>query len=244
MCQKFSKTHLEPGGFAEYFRVPADNLQVDCFQIPDSVSFEEATLIEPVACGVRAIKECAIQQGDSVVIIGAGPAGVINSALARLSGAAQIIVSDVIPYRLRAAQKFGVDVTINVQNENLLDKVTAVTESRGADVVVVTAPNVKAYASALEICRKGGTICVFAPTSPEQTIPLSPHKLFFQEIKIVSSYSTSHLETRTALELIRSGRIDAKALITHRFPLSRAAEAFQAVAKNKECLKVVILNEK
>lgn len=243
MCQKFSKTHLEPGGFAEYFRVPADNLQVDCLEIPDNVSFEEATLIEPIACGVRAIKECAIQQADSVVIIGAGPTGMINSALARLSGATQVIVSDVIPYRLRAAKKFGTDLTVNVQNENLVDRVVGATEGRGADVVVVTAPNIEAYASALEVCRKGGTICVFAPTSPEQSIPLSPQRLFFRGIKIVSSYSTSHLETRTALELISSGRIDAKALITHRFPLSHAAEAFRTAAENKECLKVVILNE-
>jgi len=244
MCEKFGKTHLEPGGFAEYFNVPADNLRVDSLKLPDDVSFEEATLIEPVACGVRAMKKCEIQQGDTVAIVGAGPAGVINTALARLSGAGPIIVSDVIDYRLRAAKKFGADVTVNVEKENLVDEVRAATEGRGADVVVVTAPNVKAYASALEVCRKGGTICVFAPTSPDQAIPISMHRLFFQEIKLVPSYSTSHLETRTALELIRSGRIDAEGLITHRFPLSRTAEAFQTAARNKECLKVVVLNEK
>ena len=244
LCEKFGKTHLEPGGFAEYFNVPADNLRVDSLKLPDDVSFEEATLIELVACGVRAIKKCEIQQGDTVAIVGAGPAGVINTALARLSGAAQIIVGDVIDYRLRAAKKFGADLVVNVEKENLVDEVRAVTEGRGADVVVVTAPNVKAYASALEVCRKGGTICVFAPTSPDQAIQISMHRLFFQEIKIIPSYSTSHLETRTALELIRSGRIDAEGLITHRFPLSLAAEAFQTAARNKECLKVVVLNEK
>lgn len=244
MCKKFSKTHIEPGGFAEYFKVPADNLQVDTLKIPDEVSFEEATLTEPIACGVRAMKKCEIQYGDTVAIIGAGPAGVINTALARLSGAGQIIVGDVIDYRLGAARKFGADVVVNVQNESFIDKVKGVTDGRGADVVVVTAPNAKAYTSAFDACRRGGTVCVFAPTSPEQTIPLSPHRLFFEEIKVIPSYSTSHLETRTALELIRSGRIDAKGLITHRFPLSHAAEAFQTAAKNKECLKVVVLNEK
>jgi L-iditol 2-dehydrogenase len=244
MCQKFAKTHLDPGGFAEYFRVPEDNLRIDTLRIPDSVSFEEATLIEPLACGIRAINKCEIQNGDTVAIIGAGPAGIINVALRRLSGAGQILVSDVVDYRLRMARKFGADVAINVQNESFAEAVKSVTEDRGADTVIVTAPSVKAYDSALEICRKGGTICVFAPTSPEQTISVSPHRLFFQEIRLVPSYSTSHLETRTALELIRTGRIDAKGLITHRFPLSRAGEAFQTAARNKECLKVVILNEK
>jgi L-iditol 2-dehydrogenase len=244
MCQKFSKTHLDPGGFAEYFRVPADNLRIDTLKIPDGVSFEEATLIEPIACGIRAINKCGIQHGDTVAIIGAGPAGVINVALAGLSGAGQILVSDVVDFRLKAARKFGADMAINVQEESFAEMVKSATESRGADVVIVTAPSVKAYDSALEVCRKGGTACVFAPTAPEQTVSISPHKLFFQEIKLVPSYSTSHLETRTALELIRTGRIDAKGLITHRFPLSRTKEAFQTAARNKECLKVVVLNEK
>jgi L-iditol 2-dehydrogenase len=243
MCEKFSKTHLEPGGFAEYFKVPSDNLQIDTLKIPSKVPFEEATLIEPIACGLRAIRKCAIQHGDTVAIIGAGPAGMINTALARLSGATQIIVTDVIDYRLMAARKFGADDTVNALNEDLEARVKELTEGRGADIVIVTAPNSKAYSSAFDVCRKGGTLCVFAPTSPEQTIPISPHRLFSQEVKIVASYSTSHLETRMALELISSGRIDAEALITHRFPLSRAAEAFQTAAKSKECLKVVILNE-
>ena len=243
MCEKFPKTHLEPGGFAEYFKVPFDNLRIDSLKIPVSVSFEEATLIEPIACGLRAIRKCGIQQGDTIAIIGAGPAGVINTALARFFGATQIIVGDVIDYRLMAARRYGADNTVNVQNEDLADSVKKVTDGRGADVVIVTAPNVKAYSSAFEVCRKGGTVCVFAPTSPEQTIPLSPHRLFSQETRIVPSYSTSHLETRMALELISSGRIDAKALITHRFPLGRAAEAFQTAARSKECLKVVVLNE-
>jgi L-iditol 2-dehydrogenase len=244
MCQKFSETHLDPGGFVEYFRVPADNLRLDTLKIPEGISFEQATLIEPVACGIRAINKCGIHQEDTVAIVGAGPAGVINVALARLSGASQILVSDVIDFRLEAARKFGADMAINVQNESFTETVKSATEGRGADIVIVTAPSTKAYDSALEACRKGGTICVFAPTSPEQTVSISPHKLFFREIRLVPSYSTSHVETRTALELIRTSKIDAKGLITHRFPLSHTDEAFKTAARNKECLKVVVLNEK
>jgi len=243
MCEKFGKTHLEPGGFAEFFRVPADNLRVDTLKVPKEVSFEEATLIEPVACGIRAMKKCGIEYGDCVAVVGAGPAGLINCALARLSGADVVAVADVVDYRLKVAKRFGADVAVNVEKEDFVKAVGAVTDGRGADVVVVTAPNVKAYESALRVCRRGGTVCLFAPTSPEQTVALSPHKLFFNEVKLVPSYSTSHLETRTALELIRSKRIDAKALITHRFPLSRVGEAFRTAARSKECLKVVVLNE-
>ncbi|MGQ9565202.1 MAG: alcohol dehydrogenase catalytic domain-containing protein [Candidatus Bathyarchaeales archaeon] len=243
MCEKFGKTHLELGGFAEFFRVPADNLRIDTLKIPGGVSFEEATLIEPVACGVRAMKKCEIECDSCVVVVGAGPAGIINVALARLFGAGVVVVADVVDYRLRAAERFGADVAVNVERESFVKRVKAVTEDRCADVVVVTAPNVKAYESALDVCRRGGTICVFAPTSPEKVLSVSPHKLFFNEIRLVPSYSTSHLETRVALELIQSKRIDAKGLISHRFPLSQVGEAFRTAARSKECLKVVVYNE-
>jgi len=243
MCDKFRQTHIHPGGFAEYFKVPAPNLQTDTLKIPDDVSFEEATLIEPVACCLRALKKCKIQPGDTVVIIGAGSSGIIHTLLSRSFGASQIIVSDLVNYRLEAARKFGADLTINPQSETLVKKVEEVTNRTGADIVVVTAPNIKAFSEGIDVCRKGGTVCLFAPAPPNEHIRISPHKLFFSEIKIIPSYSASHIETRTALKLISSGRIKAKELITHRFPLNRIEDAFKTAAKSKECLKVVVLNE-
>ena len=244
MCEKFGRTHIHPGGFAEYFRVPAPNLQIDTLRIPDHLSFEEATLIEPVACCVRALTKCNIQPGDDVAVIGAGPSGIIHTILLRNSGVGQIIVSDLVDYRLRAAERFGADLTIYLKNEYLFENVKEATQGRGVDIVVVTAPNINALSAGIDICRKGGTICLFAPTSPEEYMPIQPHKLFFSEIKVVPSYSTSHVETRIALTLTSSGRIKAKELITHRFPLSRANDAFKTAAKSKECLKVIVLNEK
>jgi len=244
MCSQFGQTHIEPGGFAEYFRVPALNLQIDTLKLPDSVSYEEATLIEPVGCCIRAQNKCQIQAGDTVAIIGAGPSGIIHAVLAQVLGATKTIVSDTVEYRLKAAKRFGADLTVNPQKEKLSERVKDATEGRGADVVVVTAPNVKAILEGVQVCRRGGTLCLFAPTQPEEQASLSPHRLFFSEIKIVPSYSTSHVETRLALQLISSGRIKAKELITHRFPLSQTAEAFRIAATSKECLKVIVLNEK
>lgn len=243
MCPQFGQTHIEPGGFAEYFRVPAPNLQIDTLKLPDNVSFEEATLIEPVGCCIQAQNKCNIQKGDIVTVIGAGPAGIIHVILAQLSGAAKTIVSDTVEYRIKAAKQFGADLTVNPQKEKFIEKVKDATEDRGADVVIVTAPNVKALEDSIQICRKGGTLCLFAPTQPEEQARLSPHRMFFSEIKIVPSYSTSHIETRLALQLISSGKIKAEELITHRFPLSQTAEAFKTAAKSKECLKVIVLNK-
>jgi L-iditol 2-dehydrogenase len=244
LCAKFLQTHLEPGGFAQYFRVPAPNLQIDTLKLPADVSFEEATLIEPMGCCIRAQDKCNIEKGDTVAIVGAGPSGIIHAMLAKLAGASEVIVSDTVDYRLKAAERLAADVIVNPLNERVAEKVKGVTEDRGADTVIVTAPNVKAIEESVSVCRKGGTLCLFAPTRPEEQVSISPHKLFFNEIRIVPSYSTSHVETRKALELISSGKIKAKELITHRFPLSQTAEAFKIATYSKECLKVIVTNKK
>jgi L-iditol 2-dehydrogenase len=243
LCEQFHNTNIEPGGLAEHFRVPAPNLQIDTLEIPEAVSFEEATLIEPVGCCIRAFRRSGIQTGDSVAIIGAGTTGVIHTALSKILGAAKTIVSDLIDYRLRVAEKFGADVAINPESEDLTEVVKAETNGIGADIVIVTAPNTKAYKAGLSVCRRGGKLCVFAPADPGKHLQFSPRELFFSEIQVVPSYSTSHLETRMALELIKSGRIRIKELITHRFGLLNAAEAFETALENKESLKVMVLSE-
>jgi L-iditol 2-dehydrogenase len=243
LCEQFHNTNIKPGGFAEYFRVPTPNLQGDTLKIPETVSFEEATFIEPVGCCLRALKKCGVQKDDSVAIIGAGATGIIHTVLSKIFGASKAVVSDLIDYRLKVAKKFGADVVINPEDEDLAKVIKAETGGMGVDVAVVTAPSLEAYKAGLSVCRKGGKLCVFAPTDPGKHLQISPKELFFSEIKIISSYSTSHLETREALELINSGRINVRELITHRFPLRDTAKAFETALKDKQSLKVIVLNE-
>jgi len=244
LCEQFTKTHIIPGGFAEYFKVPAPNLEIDTLKIPDELSFEEATLIEPIACCIRAIRKAGLTPSDSVAIIGAGPSGIIHTVLAKKLGASQVLVSDFVDYRLKAAEKFGADVVVNPQREDFIRKVRNATNGRGADLVIITAPKVEAYATGLKACRKGGTLCVFAPTPPNDFLKANLNKIFFKEIKIVPSYSTSHIETRIALEFLKKRIIDAKMLITHKFPLGKIMEAFNTALKSKECLKIIVFNDK
>jgi L-iditol 2-dehydrogenase len=243
LCEQFHKTNIVPGGFAEYFKVPAPNLNLDTLKIPDGVSFEEATLIEPVGCCLRAIKKCGIRKGDSVAIVGAGTTGIIHTVLAKAFGAGKVIVSDLIDFRLRTAQKFGADIAVNPLNTSLNDVAKAETDGIGVDLAIVTAPSLEAYKAGLSACRKGGKLCVFAPTEPGKFLEISPKQLFFNELHIIPSYSTSHVETREALELIKSGKIRVRDLITHRFPLVDAAKAFKTALEDKESLKVVVLGK-
>jgi L-iditol 2-dehydrogenase len=243
LCDQFHRTNIVPGGFAQFFKVPAPILQLDTLEIPERVSFEEATLIEPVGCCVRALNKCNLKVGDSVAVIGAGPTGLIHTALSKIYGASTTIVSDVIDFRLNFARRFGADVLVNPNNEDLAAVVRSVTEGRGVDLAVVTAPNLQAYKAGINVCSKGGKLCVFAPTNPAARLRMSLKELFFSETQIIPSYSTSHLETRAALHLIDSGRIRAKELITHRFKLEDAAKAFRTALESTESLKVVILNK-
>jgi len=243
LCKQFHETNIKPGGFTEYFKVPAPNLQLDTLRIPDNLSFEEATLIEPVGCCLRAIKKCNMKAGDSVAVIGAGATGLIHTALSKIYEAEKTIVSDLFDFRLNASKRFGADVLVNPEKDDLVKVVEAETDGRGVDVAVVTAPSIEAYRTGIKICRRGGKLCVFAPTAPGRYLQLSPKELFFTEIQLIPSYSTSHLETKEALELIASGRLDAKSLITHRFKLAETAEAFKTALESKESLKVIVSNE-
>jgi L-iditol 2-dehydrogenase len=243
LCEQFHNTNIKPGGLAEYFRVPALNLQMDTLRIPNELSLEEATFIEPVGCCVRAIKKCNIQKGDTTAVIGAGATGLIHTTLSKIYGAAKTIVSDLIDFRLRFAEKFGADVAVNPEDQDLKEIVKTETDGRGADLVIVTAPSLEAYKAGIDVCRRGGKLCVFAPTSPGKYMQVSPKELFFSEIQIVPSYSTSHLETRTALQLLESGKIHVKELITHRFRLVETAKAFRTALESRESLKVIVLDE-
>jgi len=242
LCEQFHSTNIKPGGFAEYFKVPRPNRQIDTLRIPLNLSFEEATLIEPVGCCLRAIKKCRIQLGDSVAVIGAGVTGIIHTALAKIFGASKAFVSDLFENRLAKAKRFGADITVNPTTQDFSRVVKTETEGRGADVAIVTAPTLEAYKTALNVCRKGGKICVFAPTMPGKALEISPKELLFSEVQIIPSYSTSHLETREALELIRMGKINVKDLITHRFSLAETAKAFKTALESKESLKVMLVS--
>jgi len=239
LCETFKATHLDPGGFAEFVRVPALNVERDMLKLPPGMSFAEATLIEPVATCIRGIERANVQTGDTVVVIGAGVAGIIHMQLARILGAGMVLITDFAPFRLEVARRLGADLAINAR-EDVLAALKESNEERGADVVIVTAGSIQAMEQGMALAGGGATVLLFAPSPPEAVLPVRPHHLLFSEITIVSSYSCAPLEVRQAFTLIRGGRIKVRELITHRFDLAEVGEAVRLAAEMAESLKIVI----
>jgi len=242
VCDTLRKTNFYPGGFAEYIRLPAINVDRGTFILPDEVSFEEATFVEPVACVLRGQRRAGMRPGCGVLVIGSGIAGLLHVQLARALGAGPVVATDLIQHRLEAARRFGADAAIPAA-EDIPGYVREVNRGRLADFVIVCAAAEPAILQALESVERDGTILFFAPTDPGVTIPLSINDVFWRnDIKLTTSYAASPADHAMALELIRSGRLQVKEMITHRLGLAETGLGFRIVTHPQEysSIKVII----
>jgi len=240
VCDTLRRTNFDPGGFAEYVRLPRINVDQGIFPLPDGVSFEEATFIEPLACVLRGQRLAHLQPGQSVLVVGSGVAGLLHIQLARDSGACYIMATDIVNYRLEAARKFGADVAIHAE-EYPPAYLRRAAGGRLADLVIICSGAASAIAQALESVERGGTVLFFAPTEPGVSIPISVNDLFWRnEITLNSSYGGSPGDYAAALELMQAGKIRVREMITHRLGLAEIELGFKLVARAQDSLKVVI----
>ncbi len=240
VCDTLRSTNFDPGGFAEYVRLPGINVDRGVFPLPDEMSFEEATFIEPLACVLRGQRLAHIQPGYSVLVIGSGIAGLLHIQLACALGASRVVAMDIADYRLEAARRFGADAAIHA-TEYEPEYLRRVNDGRLADLVIVCTGATSAITQALQSVERGGTVLFFASIGQGVTIPLSVNDLFWRnEITLTSSYAGSPADYTTALELIRAGRIHVKDMITHRLGLEETGMGFQLVAQAQDSIKVII----
>lgn len=239
-CRRFRETHLDPGGFAEFVRVPAEIVRLDVLKLPADMSDEAGAFIEPVACSLRAFRKMAIEPGVSLWVIGAGPMGLINLRLARLFGARPIIVSDPIEVRREYARQAGADHVLDPSRADFQDRLLEVTDGWGAERIIVGPGSVEAIEQGLAGAAAGANVLVFTPTPPEATVAYRPHDLYFKEVTVTHSYSSGPTDTREALDLIASGNLEVEDLITHRFGLDGVGEALQMAKVADEGLRSLI----
>ncbi len=238
VCDLFQKTNVEPCGLAEYFAVSETHVaNGGVTLIPENVSFEEAAVAEPLSCCIRGIEKTNLQKGNSVVIIGAGPVGIMNALVLKNKGIEKILLVDINEPRLEFAGKYG--RTINSTKEDLEDTVKKET-GIGADLVVIAVSNMKVFDQALKIVRKGGKILLFGVPPKNSEIRLDANYLFSNQISIITSVYSVKKEVEAALNLISAGKVDVKQLITHRFAIQDSQRAFELAHKAENAMKIVI----
>lgn len=231
VCDLLRTTRFDPGGFAEYVRLPAVNVAKGTFPVPNSVTYEEASFVEPLACVIRGQRIAGGAKGKTVAVLGSGMSGLLHLQWAKATGAARTIATDVHPFKLDYARRIGADVVLDAGRER---------DVPAADLVIVSTAAVSAVTQALRSVDRGGAVLFFAVPEPGVTVPFPLFDLWRDGVTLVHSYAGPPADMRAALDALAAREIDVAALITHRLPLEEAAEAFRLVAEGAESIKVIV----
>lgn len=242
VCERLESIGYQfDGGFAELIRIPAKVLAAGGLnRIPDGLGAAEAAITEPLACVLNGQELAAVGEGDSVVVVGAGPIGCLHVRLARARGAAKVILVDVNPSRLQLAARLQADALIDGSTTDPVAAVLDLTDGRGADVVITAAASKPAQEQALLMAVARGRVSLFGGLPKDDSIIASDSNLIhYRELSVVGAYGSAPRHNREALELIATGRVPVADLITHRLPLDRVLDAIEVVARG-DGIKVVI----
>lgn len=241
MCPAYQTSNINPCGLAEQFLVPEWNVsRGGLVKLPDEISFEAASLVEPLACCIRAINKCGLQKGDDVAVFGAGPAGLMHVILAKAFGAGRIFVIDINDFRLNFAGKYGTE-TFNAELDNDISKrIVSETGSRGVDLCIVATGSAKALLQSFDLTRRGGKVMLFGVPPRGSQLSVDMSRIYSNEHSVIPSYAASEVETNQALKLLSAGRIDVSSIITHRFDIGDAVNAVKCAHEAKDTMKVIV----
>ena len=244
-CPSYQATNIDPGGFAEFFRVPEPNVRRGAvLPLPDSLSDEEGTFIEPLGCCLEALWATPFQPGMRALVIGLGPIGLLYLRLLRASGASGLAASDLSPARRKAALASGADVVFDPREVPSRASPQGGTSSQESlvdfDLVVVATGAPRAIADGIQRCRRGGTVNLFGLPERGSRLETDMQELYLRGVRLIPTYATTEKGTSRALELLASRRVVVRDLITHRFPLDQLPEAFATAARTEEAIKVVV----
>jgi L-iditol 2-dehydrogenase len=229
------------GGFAEFVKVPGHIVRNGgLIPIPADVTFEQASFVEPTNCCLKAVKKAQIREGQTVLVTGAGPIGLMFIMLVKHFGA-RAIATDLLPSRIEKALSVGADAAFDARDGELSGKIQAMTDGLGVDVTLLAVPSDRAFFQALDCTRKGGKILFFAEFPDELEIPLNPNVLYRKEIDLMGSYSSAFPLQELSADLVFNKKIDVDALISDRYPLSELSKAVdQAVEPTADTYKILL----
>jgi len=238
-CDTLHQTNFYPGGFAEYLRVSPINVAYGVLKLPDEMSYEEGTFIEPLGCVLRGQRLAGLSQGQTVLVLGSGIAGLLHIQVAKAQGAGKVFATDVAEYRLKAAERFGADYAIDAKDD-VSSRVSELNDGYLADVVIVCTGAVAAVDQALHSVDRGGTVLFFAVPPAGAKMPVDFASLWRNEIRLQTSYAAAPQDLEMSLDVLEKGKINVRDMITHRLPLAETGKGFRLVAGAKESIKVII----
>lgn len=227
------------GSYAEYIRVPAQIVKQNTYKMPDKIPFEESALLEPLACAIKGNDAANIALGDTVVVIGSGPIGLIHLQLAKLRGASRIIVTDLRKERLKIAKDLGADIVIDASQEDQLSQIKQITDGLGGDVVIEAVGLPQTWELALNVTRKAGTTLFFGGCPSDTSITLNTERIHYDDMTLKGIFHHNPLSVLQAYRLISSGRFQGKSLITDKMALPELERALLKMSKG-ECIKIAI----
>lgn len=240
LCPDLFKNAIDPGGLAERIRIPAAMVARGLFAVPEGISDEVAALAEPLGCILKGLKDTPVAAGDSVLVIGDGPMGLLMAAAARMSGAWPVIVAGMTSHRLAVAESKFADAVIDVSKSDLRSSIEKRTNGRGADIVFVVVPSSEALTSGIRAVRAGGAVNAFAGAPEGTTIELDLRKLHYEQYHLTGSFGVGPAHMAKALRLLESGRIDVSPIITARYSFEEASDAV-AYAAQRSGLKALVM---
>lgn len=239
VCDMLRQTSFDPGGFAEFIRLPSINVERGVLMLPDSLSYYAGSLVEPLACALRGQRKAGLQEGHSVLVIGAGISGCLHIMAARALGATHLFASEMRPARRKFASSIGADGVFDPGEpvpERLYGEL-----GRGVDVVIVCTGARGAIEQALQSVDRGGTVLFFAPMGQDESYELPFNHVFWRnDVTLTSSYGAGPRDLELALDLIASGRVEAERLVTHRLPLEQTQDAFAMMLRGDDSMKIII----
>lgn len=246
MCQKQQYNLCEDmmwlwGAYAEHIKVPPRIVMLNTQEIPAHVSYEEAAITEPLACVLHGLEKAHIRLGDTIAIIGAGPIGLLHLITARKMGAGKIIISDLVDERLQLASRLGADETLDAKREDTVEKTKRLTKGYGVDVVIEAIGLPATWEQALRMVRKGGTVLEFGGCPPGTEIKVSTEQLHYDETTILGTFHATPAHFKKALNLIASGVLNVKPLVTRKMRLDNLKEAFETLTTSKTDIKIAII---
>jgi L-iditol 2-dehydrogenase len=241
-CETWRKGAIRPGGMAEYFVVSAASVAADTLELPSTLDYTAASLVEPAACVVKSLRRGGVMSGQTIVVIGVGIMGQLHVALAVQIGA-RVIALDRVPFRLQRARDLGAHAAIDITKHDPIEAVKELTAGEMGEVVFVGPGSIEAMETGIQLAGADARVVLFTCSQHHDVLAARPFDLYFREVSLVPSYSCGPRDTREALRLLEAGKIPVSQLVTHKFGLEKVNEAMRAAADVGAALKTLVVFE-